>query len=159
MKIICTNKPLSAFDFKKISALETVFKELLNEFHYRSKPIDSISISRDTLLPVVDRYSLKFDSSASDFTRAIWSYTIALKETSEEFAGNHPKLFILDEPGQQEAGDNDLQFLLKRLGNYGDTQSIVFSSFHQSETTFDACTKNVDFELIDLGEEKFIKKI
>ena len=50
-------------------------------------------------------------------------------------------------------------FLLKRLGNYGDTQSIVFSSFHQSEATFNACTKDVDFELIDLGEEKFIRKI
>lgn len=152
-------KSLSKFDYKKISELETIFKQLLREFHYRSKPIDSISISRDTLLPVVDRYSLKFDSSASDFTRAIWSYTIALKETSERFEGNHPKLFILDEPGQQEAGDNDLQFLLKRLGNYGDTQSIVFSSFHQSEATFNACTKDVDFELIDLGEEKFIRKI
>jgi len=152
-------KSLSKFDYKKISELETIFKQLLRKFHYRSKPIDSISISRDTLLPVVDRYSLKFDSSASDFTRAIWSYTIALKETSERFEGNHPKLFILDEPGQQEAGDNDLQFLLKRLGNYEETQSIVFSSFHQSETTFDACTKDVDFELIDLGEEKFIKKI
>ena len=150
---------LSAFDYKKISELETIFKNLLAEFHYRSKPIDSISISRDTLLPVVDRYSLKFDSSASDFTRAIWSYTIALKETSEKFDGNHPKLFILDEPGQQEAGDNDLQFLLKRLGNYADTQSIVFSSFHQSQSTFEACTKDVDFKLIDLGVEKFIKKL
>lgn len=152
-------KILSAFDYKKISELETVFKQLLREFNYRSKPIDSISISRDTLLPVVDRYSLKFDSSASDFTRAIWSYTIALKETSEKYEGNHPKLFILDEPGQQEAGDNDLQFLLKRLGDYSDTQSIVFSSFHQSESAFEACTKDVHFELIDLGVEKFITKI
>lgn len=152
-------KSLSPFDYKKISELESIFKSLLREFHYRSKPIDSISISRDTILPVVDRYSLKFDSSASDFTRAIWSYTIALKEASQKFNGNHPNLFILDEPGQQEAGDNDLHFLLKRLGEYSDTQSIVFSSFHQSDDTFLACTKNVTFELVDLGIEKFIKRI
>jgi hypothetical protein len=152
-------KLLSPFDFKKISELETKFKSLLGEFHYRSKPIESITISRETLMPVVDRYSLKFDSSASDFTRAIWSFIIALKETSEEFGGNHPNLFILDEPGQQEAGDNDLQFLLKRLGEYTNSQSIVFSSFHQSEETFLACTKDVRFKLIDLGKEKFIKKI
>lgn len=150
---------LSAFDFKKIISLETDFKSLLREFHYRSKPIESISISRETLMPVVDKYSLKFDSSASDFTRAIWSYIIALKETSTKFNGNHPNLFILDEPGQQEAGDNDLQFLLKKLGNYQDTQSIIFSSFHQSEQTFIACTRDVNFALIDLGVEKFIKKI
>ena len=150
---------LSPFDYKKISSLEQDFKLLLKEFHYRSKPIESISISRETLLPVVDKYSLKFDSSASDFTRAIWSYIIALKETSTKFSGNHPKLFILDEPGQQEAGDNDLQFLLKKLGNYQDTQSIVFSSFHQSEETFIACTQNVNYKLVDLGTEKFIKRI
>ena len=150
---------MSAFDYKKISSLEADFKSLLREFHYRSKPIDSISISRETLMPVVDRYSLKFDSSASDFTRAIWSFTLALKETSTKFNGNHPNLFILDEPGQQEAGDNDLQFLLKKLGNYQNTQSIVFSSFHQSESTFLACTKDVNFELIDLGKEKYIRKI
>ena len=150
---------LSAFDYKKINTLEQDFKLLLKEFHYRSKPIESISISKESLLPVVDRYSLKFDSSASDFTRAIWSYIIALKETSTKFNGNHPNLFILDEPGQQEAGDNDLQFLLNKLGNYKDTQSIVFSSFHQSEETFIACTQNVNFNLIDLGKEKFIRHL
>lgn len=152
-------KSLSPFDHKKITELETTFKSLLVEFHYRSKSLDGISISRETLLPAVEGYSLKFDSSASDFTRAIWSYTIALKETSEKFNGNHPNLFILDEPGQQEAGDNDFQFLLKRLGDYSNTQSIVFSSFHQSESTFLACTKDVEFKLIDLGVEKFIKKM
>jgi hypothetical protein len=150
---------MSAFDHKKINSLESDFKNLLREFHYRSKPIESISISRETLMPVVDRYSLKFDSSASDFTRAIWSYILALKDTSTIYGGNHPNLFILDEPGQQEAGDNDLQFLLKKLGNYQSTQSIVFASFHQSEPTYVACTKDVKFTLIDLGKEKFIKKI
>src|SRR5690606_38243066 len=108
----------------------------------------------ETLLPVVEGYSLKFDSSASDFTRAVWSYTLALKETSEKFEGNHPNLFILDEPGQQEAGDNDFQFLLKKLGDYPNTQSIVFSSFHQADSTFLACTEGVKFDLIDLGEGK-----
>jgi len=152
-------KSLSGFDFKKIAELERIFKELLKTFHYRSKRTESISISRETLMPVVDKYSLKFDSSASDFTRTIWSFTIALKETSEKFNGNHPKLFILDEPGQQEAGDNDFQFFLKKLGGYSDTQSIVFASFHQSQATYEACTKGVNYKLIDLGEKKFIKRL
>lgn len=152
-------KSLSKFDYRKISELEKRFKSLLVDFHYRSKSLDGISISRETLLPVVEGYSLKFDSSASDFTRAVWSYTLALKETSEKFEGNHPNLFILDEPGQQEAGDNDFQFLLKKLGDYPNTQSIVFSSFHQADSTFLACTEGVKFDLIDLGEGKFIKKM
>ena len=129
------------------------------DFHYRSKALDGISISRDTLLPAVEGYSLKFDSSASDFTRAIWSYTLALKETSERYDGNHPNLFILDEPEHQDTGDNDFHLLLKRLGGYTNTQSIVFASFHQTESTFESCTKDVEFNLIDLGKEKFIKKL
>lgn len=152
-------KSLSAFDHKKIKALEQTFKSLLVDFHYRSKSLDGISISRETLLPAVEGYSLKFDSSASDFTRALWSYTLALKETSERFEGNHPNLFILDEPEHQDTGDNDFHLLLKRLGNYTESQSIVFASFHQTEATFLACTRDVEFNLIDLGTEKFIKKI
>lgn len=152
-------KSLSPFDHKKISELEQSFKSLLVYFHYRSKALDGISISRDTLLPAVEGYSLKFDSSASDFTRAIWSYTLALKETSERFEGNHPNLFILDEPEHQDTGDNDFHLLLKRLGAYTNTQSIVFASFHQTESTFEACTEGVEFNLIDLGQEKFIKKL
>lgn len=152
-------KSLSPFDHKKISELEQSFKSLLVDFHYRSKALDGISISRDTLLPAVEGYSLKFDSSASDFTRAIWSYTLALKETSERFEGNHPNLFILDEPEHQDTGDNDFHLLLKRLGSYANTQSIVFASFHQTESTFEACTEDVEFNLIDLGQEKFIKKL
>jgi hypothetical protein len=150
---------MSSRDYEKTDDLERRFKKLLKEFHYKSKPIQSISISRDTLLPVVDKYSLKFDSSASDFTRSIWSYVLSLKETSNVYNGNHPDLFVLDEPGQQEAGDNDLQFLLKKLGTYKNTQSIVFSSFHQSDATFKECTKDVTFTLIDLGQEKYIKKL
>lgn len=152
-------KSLSPFDHKKISELEQSFKSLLVYFHYRSKALDGISISRDTLLPAVEGYSLKFDSSASDFTRAIWSYTLALKETSERFEGNHPNLFVLDEPEHQDTGDNDFHLLLKRLGAYTNTQSIVFASFHQTESTFEACTEGVEFNLIDLGQEKFIKKL
>lgn len=152
-------KSLSPFDHKKISELEQSFKSLLVYFHYRSKALDGISISRDTLLPAVEGYSLKFDSSASDFTRAIWSYTLALKETSERFEGNHPNLFILDEPEHQDTGDNDFHLLLKRLGAYANTQSIVFASFHQTESTFEACTEGLEFNLIDLGQEKFIKKL
>lgn len=152
-------KSLSPFDHKKISQLEQSFKSLLVNFHYRSKSLDGISVSLETLLPAVEGYSLKFDSSASDFTRAIWSYALALKETSERFEGNHPNLFILDEPEHQDTGDNDFHLLLKRLGAYANTQSIVFASFHQTESTFLACTKDVEFNLIDLGTEKFIKKI
>ncbi|MGD1837580.1 MAG: hypothetical protein ACPKPY_05930 [Nitrososphaeraceae archaeon] len=149
----------SPLDFKKLAILENQFKKNLKSFNYRSKPINSIKISKDTLLPVVDKYSLKFDSSASDFIRTIWSYTLALRDVSSMFKANHPDLLILDEPGNQEAGNNDLRLFLEKLGEYNGVQSIVFSSFHQSDSTFDECTKNVNYSLIDIGTDKFIKMI
>jgi len=150
---------LSMSDNKKINKLESIFKQLLRDFNYRSKTIKDIRISRETYLPVVDRYSLKFDSSASDFIRAIWSYTLAIKEVSNIFNCNHPNLIVFDEPGTQETANEDLRLLLEKLGNSKNCQSLVFSSFKQSKTTYDECTKKVAFNLIDLGTDKYIKRI
>lgn len=35
-------------------------------------------------MPVIDKFDMKFDSSASDNIRAIWSYTLALLQTSKK---------------------------------------------------------------------------
>lgn len=75
------------------------------------------------------------------------------------FNCNHPNLIILDEPGTQETANNDLRLLLEKLGNSTGTQSLVFCSFKQSETTYRECTENVIFNLIDLGTGKYIKQI
>jgi hypothetical protein len=150
---------LSSLDSEKLRDLETIFKTLLRDFDYKSKSIKDIHISRETYLPVVERYSLKFDSSASDFIRAIWSYTLALKEVSNKFNCNHPNLLILDEPGTQETANKDLRLLFEKLGKFQETQSLIFCSFKQSLTTYSECTENVTFNLIDLGVGKYIKQI
>lgn len=54
---------------------------------------------------------MKFDSSASDNIRAIWSYTLALLKTSNEKNGNHPQIVIFDEPGQHSIFTNPLMAL------------------------------------------------
>lgn len=105
---------ISQLDESKITLLRSSFLKLLSDFKYRSKSITNIYISKDTFLPVVDGYSLKFDSSASDFIRAIWSYTLSLREVSNKFNGNHPNFFMLDEPGTQETANSDLNHLLKK---------------------------------------------
>jgi hypothetical protein len=153
------SKELSDNDNQKIYFLENDFKNLLTKFNYRSKPIKDIHISRESLLPVVDRYSLKFDSSASDFIRAIWSYTLSLQATSEKYGGNHPNFFMLDEPGTQDTANNDLKTLMELLSQKTDSQSLVFCSFKQSHSTYEECTNGVRFSLIDLGEGKYVKQI
>lgn len=153
------SKDISMVDDDKLKSLRWTFLKLLSEFKYRSKSINNIYISKDTFMPVVDGYSLKFDSSASDFIRAIWSYTLSLKEVSNKFNGNHPNFFMLDEPGTQETANSDLNNLLKKLGDMTNTQSLVFCSFKQSDTTFYESTENVNFKLVDLGTGKYIKKL
>lgn len=153
------SKELSNDDMNKVFFWEQVFKKLLTKFNYRSKPINDINISRENFLPVVDRYSLKFDSSASDFIRAIWSYTLSLQATSEEYEGNHPNFFMLDEPGTQETANNDLRTLMELLSLKKDCQSLVFCSFKQSQSSYIECTNGVAFSLIDLGEGKYIKRV
>ncbi len=94
---------LSALDEEKIKDFETNFISYLRKFGYKSKSFDAIKLSRDTYFPIVDGlYNIKFDSSASDFIRCIWSYTISLMKTSVAFKANHPQLLIFDEPKQQD---------------------------------------------------------
>lgn len=152
-------KNQSQTDEDKLRDLRTSFIKLLADFKYRSKSITNIYISKETFMPVVDGYSLKFDSSASDFIRAIWSYTLALKEVSNKYNGNHPNFLMLDEPGTQETANSDLNNLLKKIGNMSDTQSLVFCSFKQSNTTYMESTENVNFTLVDLGTGKYIKRL
>lgn len=153
------SKKISENDENKIIDLRTTFLKLLSDFKYRSKSITNIYISKDTFMPVVDTYSLKFDSSASDFIRAIWSYSLALKEVSNRHGGNHPNFFMFDEPGTQETANSDLNNLLKKMGSMVDTQSLVFCSFKQSSATYIESTKDARFSLVDLGTGKYIKKI
>ena len=52
----------------------------MKDFKYTSiSNIGAIEISRDNYMPVIDRFDMKFDSSASDNIRAIWSYTLLLR--------------------------------------------------------------------------------
>ena len=141
-------KNVSSQDKNKIRELRTSFVKLLSDFKYRSKSISNIYISKSTFMPVVDGYSLKFDSSASDFIRAIWSYTLALREVSKNNNGNHPNFFMFDEPGTQETANSDLNKLLSKMGDMQNVQSLVFCSFKQSDTTYNESTKGVKFNLL-----------
>ena len=70
------------------------------------------------LLPIVNGFDMKFDSSASDNISAIWAFTFALMQTSFESKGNHPKIMIFDEPAQQSMIPKDMANFLKSLENF-----------------------------------------
>lgn len=94
-------KGISETDMSKIALLKSHFIDNLRRYHYSSlSSFDGIEISEESLLPTIDGFDMKFDSSASDGIRTIWAFTLALLQVSVEKDGNHPGVIIFDEPAQ-----------------------------------------------------------
>ena len=96
-------------DVARISLFEKNFRANASSFGYESADIANIRISLDTLTLILSELelreirmkvqtSLTADSSASDFVRLIWSYLLALYQTSTTpgYEGHHPGLLLMD---------------------------------------------------------------
>src|SRR5690606_25239602 len=146
-----------AADVNCINRFQLNFRANAGSFGYESAPIRDIEISKDTLTPCLAKMELreirtdiKSDSSASDFVRLIWSYLLAMYQTSTTSTplGNHPGLLMFDEPGQHSMAVDSQNALLKALSSERKLQSIVAASFDESEEVFLQATRGVEFTLI-----------
>lgn len=148
----------SANDRKRIALFEKLFRANAGSFGYESANIAEIQINLDTLIPTLAqielreiiakaqaRADIKADSSASDFVRLIWSYLLALYQTSSDASvrANHPGLLLLDEPGQHSMAEDSQHALLRQLASEKQLQSIVAASFDESESVFAKATAGV----------------
>ena len=152
MLIIFQNTDVIAIIWYNISAWKTAFS-----FTSISN-IGAIEISRDNYMPVIDRFDMKFDSSASDNIRAIWSYTLALLQTSEKQIGNHPGVLIFDEPTQHSIGAEDANAFFKSIIALGNKCQVIVGI-----TVNNADIKNVisnlepeRYKYIHIGEKAFV---
>ena len=158
-KILSKEKDLpkdffSTIDRRKLSNLQENFIAMLRKFNYQSKPFEAIRISNDNYLPVAQKmvgeqlfYNIKFDSSASDFIRCLWSYYTAIFKTSVSFQTNHPMLLIFDEPKQQDMAIGNFKSFLTELSQYNEQQVLVFASFENSDVSFAEATQGLNFSL------------
>lgn len=149
-------------DMARIKLFEKNFRSNASSFGYESAEIQDIRISTDTLTPILSdlelraiisskpKASLIADSSASDFVRLIWSYLLALYQTSATrgFEGNHPGVLLMDEPGQHSMRSTSQHALLQLLSGQGKLQSIVAASFDENESVFREATVGLDYTLI-----------
>lgn len=152
----------SSADMSRIALFEKFFRSNASSFGYESAAINDIRISLDTLTPILSEIelrqiiktkgqtSLTADSSASDFVRLIWSYLLALHQTSvmRGFEGHHPGILLMDEPGQHSMRSISQHALLQLLSGQGSLQSIVAASFDENESVFLEATAGLKFELI-----------
>ncbi|WP_420998546.1 AAA family ATPase [Cupriavidus sp. 30B13] len=150
-----------ADDLSRISLFEKNFRSNASSFGYESAEIADIRISLDTLTPILSELelreirskvqtSLTADSSASDFVRLIWSYLLALHQTSSTwgFEGHHPGMLLMDEPGQHSMRSSSQHALLQLLSGESRLQSIVAASFDENESVFLEATAGLKFKLI-----------
>lgn len=128
-------KEVSDIDREIIQAFKNNFIRNLRKYKYKSAPnIDAVDIPIETCLPSIDGFDMKFDSSASDNIRIIWSFTIALLQTSIEKMGNHPSLMIFDEPAQHSIVTSDMESLIQSvLDLNGSAQVIVGITLNNEE--------------------------
>lgn len=148
----------SRADLARINQFQLHFRANAEAFGYKSAPIREVEIGKDTLVPCLAqmelreiRTDIKSDSSASDFVRLIWSYLLALHQTSATSSslGSHPGLLMFDEPGQHSMAVDSQHALLKQLASENGLQSIVAASFDDSEELFLQATQGIQFALIE----------
>ncbi|MCI5217944.1 MAG: hypothetical protein D3914_01810 [Candidatus Electrothrix sp. LOE2] len=122
-----------------IKKLEAVIRGSLRDFHFKNAVIYSVSVSPRTLRPVQEGYDIVAETSASDYIRVIWAYTLALLELAgqneSEPAVKHGGFVVFDEPRQHEANMISFSGLIKKASKHKSFggQIIVATSIKKSE--------------------------
>jgi len=127
--------------------LEELIKINLKSFKFNHSSLNSILISKQTLRPEQDGYDIVAESSASDYIRIIWGYTLALLELAgNEQKINHGGFVVLDEPRQHEASIISFGNLMGKASDskkYGG-QVIFATSLDESELKKACVDKNIN---------------
>ncbi|WP_047432764.1 hypothetical protein [Chryseobacterium indologenes] len=135
-------------DEKILVSFQKFYQDLLKDFKYDSNQIWQITINRSSPFKYFPTYrpfkdalpqSIRTNSSASDFIRNLWAYTLAL-------AGgvNHPGIVIFDEPGQHRTNMQSIKALFLQSSLFTNHQVIIFTSVDKQ------INENEKLELDDL---------
>ena len=135
----CNNKlavlPYDGFSQKdklKLRLLRDSFKSNLQDFGYKSTPIEDFDLSTNTYKPTVDGIDIGSEASASDNIRVIWSYLyslLMLDANSNDISTNHLGLLIMDEPRQQETKDVSFKTFIKKASeSYQEEKQIIMGT-------------------------------
>lgn len=146
-------------DENKLSGFETKYKNFLFGFGYESNERYQITINRKEpfkYFPVYKNHrndnapqSVRINSSASDFVRNIWAYTLALLQNGI----NHPGIIMFDEPGQHRTNLSSLKALFKTCSEIEERQTIIFTSIDKKLND----DEEIDLDLLieDLESDKY----
>jgi predicted nucleic acid-binding Zn-ribbon protein len=135
-----------------ISELLSLVKGNLKAFNFTPASIGYISISEHTLRPEQDGYDIVAETSASDYIRIIWAYTLSLLQ----LAGNkkdvlHGGFVVFDEPRQHEASRASFANLIDKASEskYFNGQVIFATSLDEDVLESACANKGVNLICFD----------
>ena len=145
----------------KLSDFEAQYKNYLFAFGYESNEKYRISINRKEpfkYFPVYKNHkndtvpqSIRINSSASDFVRNIWAYTLGLLNNGV----NHPGFIMFDEPGQHRTNLSSLKELFKVSSGLTEKQIIIFTSIDKPLNNEENEKIDLDVLIEDLESSKY----
>lgn len=104
--------------YPAIKNLESMMKEYLIAFGFPELAMNEITISQQTLRPEQQGYDIVAESSASDYIRVIWSYTLALLMLAgKNENAKHGGFVVFDEPRQHEASKVSFASLINKAAD------------------------------------------
>lgn len=124
-----------------VRKLQATIQRHLEAFGFNPSSIKDVTISKQTLRPEQEGYDIVAETSASDYIRIIWAYTLSLLElASKEADIKHGGFVVFDEPRQHETNKVSFASLIKKAASFAGTggQVIFATSLDESELT-DAC--------------------
>ena len=119
-----------------IRELLSLIKGNLTAFNFSPASIGSITVSDQTLRPEQEGYDIVAETSASDYIRIIWSYTLALLELAGKTEDvRHGGFVVFDEPRQHETSYVSFANLIEKAAEASEYngQVIFATSLKQSE--------------------------
>lgn len=135
-----------------IRKLEGLIKSNLEEFGFKTSAINSVTVSQQTLRPEQEGYDIVAETSASDYIRIIWSYTLSLMELAgTEDNVRHGGFVVFDEPRQHEASKVSFTNLITKAAQsskYGG-QVIFATSLDEEELRVSCKDKEVNLVCFD----------
>ena len=141
-----------AFDLGRdtvIRDLGAIVKDNLTSFKFTPAAINTISISKQSLRPEQDGYDIVAESSASDYIRIIWSYTLALMQLAARKENiRHSGFIVFDEPRQHEASKVSFTRLVSRASESSSFQAQVIFATSLDETELKTACEDKDVNLI-----------
>ena len=118
--------------------LDTLRKYLTALGHSALRPENEMSLDLDEqYVPYLSKHRLRSLGSASDQSRLVAAYSLALAAASQEIGGLHPGVVILDEPLQQNPDPHHremfIAFLTQELARNAKFQTLLFTSLREDE--------------------------